>query len=79
MNDLKSRARIEKTRWDSFSRVDLGGTINDQMKLLFTDGGAVSQMFKFNGDFNSVSGLKQDLGRSGPNTEVLTGVGTSYL
>lgn len=62
MNDSKSGARIGKTLWDSFSRVDLGETDNQEMKVLFTDGGAASQMFKFDGDFNSVSFLKQDSG-----------------
>ncbi|HEX3045650.1 MAG TPA: hypothetical protein VHY08_12905 [Bacillota bacterium] len=62
MNDSENGAKIAKTRWDSFSRVDLGESKAGNSKILFTDGGAASEMIKFNGDFNSVSYLKQDPG-----------------
>lgn len=58
----KDRARVVDTLWDSFSRVDLTWENDTQNMLIFTDGGAASEMIRFDGDFNSVAYLMGDTG-----------------
>jgi len=63
LNDDTSNARIIHTTWDSFSRVDVAQEGEDaNRRWIFTDGGAASEVFRFNGDLSSVEYLRQDPG-----------------
>lgn len=54
-------ARIVYSAWDPFARVDVVETQDTSSKYVFTDGGAGSYMLRFNGDLNTVAGLRDTL------------------
>lgn len=48
---LSNGGRIVETRWSAFGRTDLVGFANDPARMaFFVDGGAGTEMFRFNGD-----------------------------
>lgn len=86
LHDPDQKARIVYTVWDPFARVDVVETGDSAVKLVFTDGGAGSFMYRFDGDLSEVSHLRQTLEylpfRSGAVNRVLilgAGVGKDIL
>lgn len=61
LHDPDQEARIVYTAWDPFARVDVVETDDSAIKLVFTDGGAGSFMYRFDGDLSEVSHLRQTL------------------
>lgn len=55
------QAAITQTRWDSFARVDEVKTADDSFRYLFTDAGAGSTMYRYDGDNQKVAWLQQDI------------------
>ncbi|MCF6096579.1 hypothetical protein L1766_06145 [Thermovorax subterraneus] len=56
------KTRIEYTKWDSFSRTDVVDTGDEKSKIIFIDGGAASEMYRFDGNLESISWLKSTPG-----------------
>ncbi|MGE5552150.1 MAG: hypothetical protein ACM3ZC_16725 [Bacteroidota bacterium] len=54
--------RVVWSRWNEMSRVDVVDLGEPEVKYIYMDGGAVSQMFRFDGDLGKVSDLKGDNG-----------------
>lgn len=50
------------TRWNEMSRVDVVDIDAPSHMYIFTDGGAASEMYRFNGNLSSVAPLKEDNG-----------------
>lgn len=61
LRDPDQKARIVYTAWDPFARVDVVETDDSAVKLVFTDGGAGSFMYRFDGDLSGVSHLRHTL------------------
>ncbi|GAG29345.1 unnamed protein product, partial [marine sediment metagenome] len=61
LHDPDQKAHIVYTAWDPFARVDVVETDDSAVKLVFTDGGAGSFMYRFDGDLSAVSHLRQTL------------------
>lgn len=59
---VSNGGRILWTRWNEMSRVDVVDLQQPSSRFIFTDGGAVSEMYRFGGNLDSVSALKQDNG-----------------
>ncbi|MFH0897867.1 MAG: hypothetical protein V1850_07490 [Candidatus Bathyarchaeota archaeon] len=58
LNDASSNPRLVESRWDSFSRTDLVDIGADpHVKAIFTDGGAGTSMYHFDGNFSSTPDL----------------------
>ncbi len=56
LTDPKYGAKIVESRWSAFGRTDLVEFQNDpHHKVIFIDGGAGTQLYHFNGDFNDTS------------------------
>lgn len=53
--------KIIYSKWRGFSRTDVITYGNDQKRYILTDGGAAAPMYKFNGDLNTISDMKQDI------------------
>ncbi|SHM62934.1 Spermidine synthase [Caldanaerovirga acetigignens] len=56
------KTRIEYTKWDSFSRTDVVDTGDAKSKIIFIDGDAASEMYRFDGSLESISWLKSTPG-----------------
>ncbi|WP_170240267.1 hypothetical protein [Thermosediminibacter litoriperuensis] len=56
------KTTIEYTKWDSFSRTDVVDTGDAESKIIFMDGGAASEMYRFDGNPDSMSWLKSTPG-----------------
>jgi hypothetical protein len=54
-------ARLVATAWDPFARVDVVETTDPASKYVFTDGGAGSFMMQFDGNLETVAGLRHTL------------------
>lgn len=60
---LRDHGKLTATQWDAFSRVDAVQQNNHPESIwLFTDGGAGSEMIRYNGDPKPVEFLKNDVG-----------------
>ncbi|NOX97162.1 MAG: hypothetical protein GXO98_03695 [Nitrospirae bacterium] len=58
LDDRSSQGKIVYTTWNAFARIDVVDEKNRPLqKTIFTDGGAGTSMFKFDGDFGKVSYL----------------------
>jgi hypothetical protein len=55
------QSSVIRTRWDPFARVDVVKTGDDSFRYLFTDAGAGSIMYRYDGDDSKVSFLRQDV------------------
>jgi SAM-dependent methyltransferase len=53
--DPSQQARVTRTVWDLFARVDVVETADPSQKFVFTDGGAGSFMLRFMGDFGALT------------------------
>jgi len=62
LNDLDRGERIVYTDWNAFARTDVTEGKNPYVKVIYIDGGAGSDMLKFDGDPNKVSYLIEDIG-----------------
>jgi hypothetical protein len=58
LRDPSRLARIVYTAWNPFARVDVVETADADEKFVFTDGGAGSFMYRFNGDLEQVASLR---------------------
>lgn len=61
LNNPSQSARVVRTVWDPFARVDLVETGDPETMFVFTDGGAGSVMVRFDGDLQEVADLRQSL------------------
>ena len=61
LNNPSQSARVVRTVWDPFARVDLVETGDPETMFVFTDGGAGSVMVRFDGDLQEVTDLRQSL------------------
>ncbi len=52
---------VIQTRWDPFARIDVVKTGDDSYRYLFTDAGAGSIMYRYDGDDQKVSSLRQEV------------------
>jgi predicted membrane-bound spermidine synthase len=64
-SSLANGGRIVETRWSAFGRTDLVGFANDPTRMVyFVDGGAGTEMFRFNGNPQApdaaITSLKED-------------------
>lgn len=59
LRDPSQSAHVVYTAWGAFARVDVVETADLSVKYVFTDGGAGSEMYRFNGDLGEVASLRQ--------------------
>ncbi|WZL73995.1 hypothetical protein QBE52_04435 [Clostridiaceae bacterium 35-E11] len=52
---------ISFTKWDAISRTDVIETINEDEKIIVTDGGASAPIIRFDGDLKSIQYLKKSV------------------
>jgi len=61
LHDRSQSARIVYSAWDPFARVDVVETNDPEVKFVFTDGGAGSFMYRFDGDLKRLAPLRDSL------------------
>jgi hypothetical protein len=59
LRDPSQSARVVYTAWGPFARVDVVETADPAIKAVFTDGGAGSEMIRFDGDLEAVAALRE--------------------
>jgi SAM-dependent methyltransferase len=59
LRDPSQSARVVYTAWGPFARVDVVETADPGLKGVFTDGGAGSEMIRFDGDLEAVASLRE--------------------
>lgn len=59
----EGKGRIIYTDWNAFSRVDVVQTEDPDVRTIYVDGGAGTNMLRFDGDFSEIKNrLTQDIG-----------------
>jgi len=61
LNDPAQDARIVRTAWSPFARVDVVETRDASSKYIFTDGGAGSFMLRYDGTLESIAGWRESI------------------
>ena len=60
LSSLTERGKIVQTRWSAYARTDLVDRTSETGLNFYTDGGAGSYMFRFEGDFRRLFFLRQE-------------------
>ncbi len=62
LNDPNKEDKIVYTDWNFFGRTDVTEGKDPNSKLIYIDGGAGAEMLRFDGDFNKVAALAEEIG-----------------